>query len=224
MHHFILLNLSLVEFVMRKLFLSSFFVFFTILSQVSMASVHEDQPYNFLITKDVYKYSEIYQINSPHQETYPGSIKKSSFRIRTNYDLSNKDGWQATGITRIISLGTLYPWAKDIDIYDTRGIQIGLIDGSLATTESAKFNIYEYDDAGNYTEIGIAYANPDFSRFVILMSSNNPHPIAEMNRNFSDNTWSVSVHYPEKIDDRILRIFAGFVVDHQDKFNANSED
>jgi hypothetical protein len=212
---------------MRKLVGSWLFVLSTLLSPLAIAAsygVHEDHPYDFLITKDVYKFSEIYQINSPLKETYPGSVKKSAFRIRTNYDLSNKDGWQATGITRIISLGSVYHWAKDIDIYDTRGVQIGLIDGDLATFESAKFNIYEYDEAGKATQIGIAYANPDFSRFAILTSSTDPHPIAEMNRNFSDNTWSVSVHYPEKIDDRIVRIFAGFVIDHQDKFLSNEED
>lgn len=202
---------------MRKL-LMSIFVGFSLLSQAALASLHEAQPYNFEISKDVYKLSEIYQIMSPQQETYPGSIKKSAFRIRTNYDLSDVNGWQATGITRLISLGTIYPWATDIDIYDTRNVQIGLIDGDLATLESAKFNIYEYDDAGNSTQVGVAYANPEFTRFVILTSSDNPHPIAEFNRNYSKNKWDVAVHYPEKIDDRIVRIFAGFVVDFQDKF------
>lgn len=209
---------------MRNFFSSLLVILFVLSPYGAMASVHEDHPYDFLITKDVYKFSEVYQIKSPLKETYPGSIKKSSFRIRTNYDLSNKDGWQATGITRIISLGALYPWAVDIDIYDTRGVQIGMIDGDLATLESARFNIYEYDEAGKATAVGVAYANSAFNRFVILASSDNPHPIAELNRNFSDNTWSVSMHYPEKIDDRILRIFAGFVVDYQDKFLSPVKD
>ncbi|CAM2903599.1 Uncharacterised protein [Legionella steigerwaltii] len=211
---------------MRKLLVSCLFVLFA-MSYTTLANsygVHEDHPYDFVVTKDVYKFSEVYQIKSPQKETYPGSIKKSAFRIRTNYDLSNKDGWQATGITRIISLGSLYVWAKEIDIYDTRGVQIGFIDGNLATLESAKFTIYDYDEAGKATEIGFAYANPSFDRFVILASTNNPHPIAELNRNFSDKTWNVSVHYPEKIDDRIVRIFAGFVIDYEDKFLAPPEE
>jgi hypothetical protein len=198
--------------------LMSIFVALTMITTSAFASIHEDHPYDFVISKDVYKFSEIYQIKSPLKETYPGSVKKSAFRIRTNYDLSNVNGWQATGITRILSLGTIYPWAADIDIYDTRGVQIGLIDGNLATLESAKYNIYEYNEAGTATEIGIAYGNPDFTRFVILTASDNPHPIAEFNRNYAENTWTVSVHYPEKIDDRVVRIFAGFVVDFQDKF------
>jgi len=212
---------------MRKLFVSCMLALCAMTSPFVIANsyggVYEDHPYNFVISKDVYKLSEIYQINSPLKETYPGSVKKSAFRIRTNYDLSNKDGWQATGITRILSLGSVYPWAIDIDIYDTRGVQIGMIDGELATLESAKFTIYEYDEAGNAKAIGVAYANPSFNRFSILASSDNPHPVAELNRNFSDNTWSVAVHYPEKIDDRIIRIFAGFVVDYQDKFFETKE-
>lgn len=209
---------------MRKLIVSWLFVLSTIFYHVAVAGVHEDHPYDFVVTKDIYKFSEVYQIKSPQKETYPGSIKKSAFRIRTNYDLSNKDGWQATGITRVLSLGSLYHWAKEIDIYDTRGVQIGFIDGNLATLESAKFTIYEYDEAGKATAIGVAYANRNFDRFVILESSDSPHPIADLNRNLSNNTWSVSVHYPEIIDDRIIRIFAGFVIDHEDKFLSNADD
>lgn len=193
-------------------------------SSANSYGVHEDHPYDLVVSKDIYKLSEVYQMKSPLKETYPGSVKKSAFRIRTNYDLSNKDGWQATGITRIISVGSLYPWATDIDIYDTRGVQIGLIDGDMATLESAKFNIYEYDEQGKAIYIGSAYANPEFNRFVILSSYDNPHPIAELTRNTNEKIWNVSVHYPEKIDDRILRIFAGFVIDFENKFLAPSDD
>ncbi len=181
--------------------------------------VHEDKPYNFDIKKDVHPTSEMYRITSKLRETYPGNVKKSAFRVRTNYDLSNEHGWQATGITRIMSLGSLFSWAKDIDIYDTRRVQIGMVDGELATLESAKFSIYEYDEKGKATRVAIAYANADFKRFIVLAENTNinPVPIAELNRTDA-NTWHVSVNYPEKIDDRIIRIFAGFVVDYQNKF------
>ncbi len=207
---------------MCKSYRSCLFVLFAILSSVALAGVHEDHPYTFSISKHVYQFSEQYQIKSTLQETYPGTVKKSAFRVRTNYDLSNKDGWQATGITRVLSPGILYHWAKDIDMYDTRGVKIGLISGKLATLEAAKFSIYEYDEEGNSIEIAVAYATPDFRQFAILETAGNPHPIAELNRNFSDNTWTVSVHYPEKIDDRFVRIFAGFVIDHENKFLAQN--
>lgn len=207
---------------MRQIFSLFLLILSIVSSPVVIASnnhgIHTDHPYTFTIIKDVYRFYELYQISAPQNDIYPGTIKKSAFHIRTNYDLSDKDGWQATGITRLVSMGSLYAWATDIDIYDTRGVQIAFIDGSFATLEAAKFNLYEYDEAGAATEVGIAYANADFSRFVIFPSSGAPNPIAEMNRNIREKTWDVTVHYPELIDDRLIRIFAGFVIDYQDKF------
>jgi hypothetical protein len=209
---------------MRNLVVSSLVALFVSTSCLAHADsnygVHEEKPYQFDIKKDIHPTAEVYRINSKVRETYAGSIKKSAFRVRTNYDLSNEHGWQATGITRILSLGALFSWAKDIDIYDTRRVQIGMIDGELATFESAKFSIYTYDEEGVPTRNAIAYANADFSRFIILSEEDtniNPIPIAELNRT-EPNNWHISVNYPEKIDDRILRIFAGFVVDYQNKF------
>ena len=182
----------------------------------------ENKPYHFEITKDIYKFSEVYRIKSQLRETYLGAIKKSSFRVRTHYDLSNNQGWQATGIVRAVSLGALYSWAKDIDIYNTKGKQIGMIDGELATLESAKYSIYRYDNAGIASLVGIAYANANFTRFIIYPSnSDNLHiPIAELNRDSYKKNWVVSVHSQKEIDARIIRIFAGFVTDHQDIFLA----
>ncbi|MDF1684238.1 MAG: hypothetical protein P1U36_06230 [Legionellaceae bacterium] len=208
---------------MRNIVMSSLLALFVSSSYPAYADinygVHEENPYHFDIKKDIHPTAEVYRINSKLRETYAGSIKKSAFRIRTNYDLSNEHGWQATGITRIVSIGSLFSWAKDIDIYDTRRTQIGMIDGELATLEAAKFSIYEYSEKGEATRVAIAYANADFKRFIVLAEDTNinPVPIAELNRT-EPNNWHVSVNYPDKIDDRIIRIFAGFVVDYQDKF------
>lgn len=188
--------------------------------------IYENHPYEFLINRSTSNFSENYSIYSPPQSntsypsTYPGKIKKSAFRIRTHYDLSDRNGWQATGITRILSLGSIYPWATDIDIYDTRGVAIGLIDGNIATLESAKFDIYSYDEDGKSTLVGVALANADFTDFSIT-TPNHYLPIANLVRNVSTNTWSVTVLTPEIIDDRIIRIFAGFVINYEDVFLQN---
>jgi hypothetical protein len=187
--------------------------------------VFEDHAYEFLIKKNVSQFSESYPIVAPtagtssYQSTYPGTIKNSSFRVRTNYDLSNQQGWQATGITRMLSMGLVYPWATDIDIYDTRGTLIGMIDGSMATLESARFDLYSYDENGEATQVGVALSNADFSHFAIT-SPGNYLPIAELSRDMKYNNWRVTVTAPQIIDDRIIRIFAGFVVNYQDKFMA----
>lgn len=190
--------------------------------------VYENHPYEFLIKKVISNYSENYLIyNTPqgsrtYPSTYPGKIKKSAFRIRTNYDLSDENGWQATGITRVLSLGAIYSWATDIDIYDTRGVKIGLIYGNIATVESAKFTIYSYDEKGNATVVGVALANTDFTHFSITKPVNNL-PICDLIRNVETDNWNVSVVTPEIIDDRIVRIFAGFVIDFQNKFLTTEE-
>ena len=191
--------------------------------------IYEDHPYEFLIKKNVSRFSETYAISALRQgdttypATYPGSVKKSSFRIRTNYDLSNQEGWQATGITRLLSLGVVYPWATDIDIYDTRGVKIGLIDGSIATIEAARFDLYNYNEAGEATQVAVVLANANFTHFSVT-SPGNYLPIAELTRNKKDNIWRVTVIAPDIIDDRIIRIFAGFVVNYQDKFLAGPID
>ncbi|MGE3921261.1 MAG: hypothetical protein AB7F64_10095, partial [Gammaproteobacteria bacterium] len=73
---------------MRKLLMSCLFLLFAqfYATYANSYGVHEDHPYNFTVTKHIYKFSEIYQIKSLQRETYPGSVKKSAFRIRTNYD------------------------------------------------------------------------------------------------------------------------------------------
>lgn len=187
--------------------------------------VFENHPYEFVIKKNVSKFSESYVISQPakgmasYEPTYPGTVKKSAFRIRTNYDLSSQQGWQATGITRLLSMGVLYSWATDIDIYDTRQVKIGVIDGSIATVESARYDIYSYDEQGKATQVGVALASADFTRFSIT-TPGNYLPIAELNRDKQNNAWTVAVTAPEIIDDRIIRIFAGFVINYQDKFLA----
>jgi len=213
--------------ILKSIFLGLIFLGNSI-AMANSYGIYETHPYEFVIKKRNSKYAETYSIYAPkvgsatYPATYPGTVKKSAFRIRTHYDLSNKNGWQATGITRLLSMGIAYSWATDIDIYDTRGVKIGMIDGNIATLESAKFNIYSYDEAGHATEVGVALANADFTHFSIT-TPENYLPIADLARDVTANNWTVSVITPEIIDDRIMRIFAGFVVNFQDKFMVAEE-
>ena len=111
----------------------------------------------------------------------------------------------------------MYSWATDIDIYDTRMVKIGFIDGSIATLESARYDLYQYDENGQEKMVGIALANADFTRFTITTPINSL-PIAELVRDLNQNAWTVIVSESGVIDDRIIRIFAGFVTNYQDKF------
>lgn len=185
------------------------------------ASVHEKHPYEFEIRRDPYKFATYFQITS--KDTYIGTVKKSALRVRTHYDLSTEHGWQATGIKRICTLGAFYTWASEIDVYDTRGVRIGMIDGQLVTWENARFSLYEYDDAGNYAHVGTAFLDRDFDSFTIFPPDGNLHPIAKLERFSLASTqgvdhWRTQVYHPDRIDDRLVRIFTAFVMDHQDDF------
>lgn len=198
-----------------------FLLLFTAANATIKAAVHEDHPYEFEVRRDPYQFATFFQITS--KDSYIGSVKKSAFRLRRNYDLSNKDGWQATGIVRIITLGVIYSWASEIDIYDTEGTKIGMIDGQIVTTENAKFSLYAYDESGNYTHVGTAYLDRDFDSFTILPPDGTPHPIAKLERFIMPtgngiDYWRTQVYQPEVIDDRLVRILATFVMDHQDDF------
>ncbi|MCR9192516.1 MAG: hypothetical protein NXI01_07630 [Gammaproteobacteria bacterium] len=217
---------------MQQQLMKTFFWGLLFLSSIVMAKefgVYETHPYEFLIKKNIFQFSETYLISAPsqsdtsYQPTYRGMVKKSAFRIRTNYDLSNQNGWQATGITRLLSMGIVYPWATDIDIYDTRGVKIGFIDGSIATLESARFDLYHYDETGHSTQVGVALANADFTHFSIT-NPENYLSIAELTRDMKKNAWKITVTVPEIIDDRMIRIFAGFVINYQDQFLATPVD
>lgn len=204
-----------------KLIKSVFALFFVLSTAAATASVHEDHPYEFDIRRDPYQFATFFQINS--HDTYIGTVKKSSFRIRTNYDLSDANGWQATGIKRVLDPVVFFTWGSKIDIYDTRDEKVGVIYGALLTWEHAAFNLYEYDEKGNYICAGIAYLDRDYDSFTILFPDGGPHPIAKIERqqvsiDGAVDFWKVSVYHPERIDDRIVRIFAAFVLDYQDNF------
>ena len=214
---------------MNKKLVTIFLLGLSLLSfnvNASKTDVYETHPYELKVTKSIFNFYENYEIYSPstgsattdYSETYPGTVQKSAFRIRTNYDLSDKKGWQATGISRILSLGSLYLWATQIDIYDNNGASIGMIDGNLATIESAKFSLYRYDELGVAHEVAVAVANQDFTQFT-LTTEDSYQPIGELNRDRAAGTWSVVIDTPNVIDDRVVRIFAAFVIDYQDKFS-----
>jgi len=193
-------------------------IFACFLTMSLNASVHEALPYELKIQRKDYRFSTYFEIDS--DDTYRGSVKKSRFRVRTNYDLSNQYGWQATGICRLLTLGALYTWATEIDIYDTEGSWIGMIDGQVMTTAAARFSLYNED-----SELaGIAYLDKNCQGVTITSPDNEAYTIAKFDRIYvldKVDDWEVSVFDPTRIDDRLIRIFAAFILDHQSEFKAD---
>jgi hypothetical protein len=147
-------------------------------------------------------------------DTYRGIVKKSAFRIRTNYDLSNSDGWQATGIKRMLSLGSIFPWATEVDIYDTCWEPLGMIDGQVVSTAAARFSIY--DSKGILC--GVAFLDHSLNTYSIVYPNSEAFPIAECIRHRDAgglDWWDVVVYDSQQIDDRVIRVFAAMICDIQ---------
>ena len=178
------------------------------------------QVYEFRVIPKKYMFSTEFEIHS--KDVPVGRTKKSSFRFRTHYDLADRHGWQATGITRMLSLGSLFPWAREIDIYDTQMNQIGMICGKMITTAQAKYAIYNKEN----TLVGTAFLDYEGQGFVIQHPEMCSRIVAQFVRDFEINvkdSWNVTVYEPEQIDFRILRIFAAFAVDTQTLFDDTEE-
>jgi hypothetical protein len=175
-------------------------------------------PYHLSVQMKKYEYSTFFEIDS--EDSWRGNVKKSKFRLRDNYDLSDKNGWCATGIKRIVSLGSFFNWAAEVDIFGVNGVRLGYIEGKLLTTAKAKFYIYNRED----NLVAIAYFDIDNKGVTISPPDNETFTLARFNRIFTPDihdSWEVVVYEPEIIDSRIIRIFAAFCVDVQDSFHKD---
>jgi hypothetical protein len=210
-----------------KHYVVSFLLLFVVGASNGIAAVHEDNPYEFDISIDPSSLlSTYFKIHS--EETYKGCVKKSIFLEHVNYELYNEYGLQATGTNQLVTKDALYSWTSKVDIFDTRRVQVGSITGQISTLNDTKFDFYEHDEQGNSKLVAIAYLNRSFDNFSILSPSGENDPIARMDRycvstEGNVDFWKTEVYHPELIDDRLIRIFAAFIVDHQDNFRQEIE-
>lgn len=169
------------------------------------------------LTYDVHKqyttFSTIFDCMGEHD--FLGTVVKSSFRIRTNYDLYSVHGeYQGTGICRLITLGSVFDWAREIDIYDHNDYYIGTIDGQMATTEKAKFSIYNK----NSERVGIAYLD-SFHTFKVVDPHNENHYLVLIKKHFEgEDCWRVTVYDEDYIDLRMIKVFSAFIADRENSF------
>lgn len=174
-------------------------------------------PYSYTITESPYYFSTYFEMRGKNR--YEGRVIKEHLNFRTTYDLYDPDGrYEGQGVCQILSLGAIYPWAKDIDIYDERGARIGFIDGQFLTLTTAKYNLYhEYDGL-----VATAYLDRSSSGFTVMDAQE--RTIAFLKRNFVQgdiDSWQVVQYDPGGLDQRILKIFSAFAIDFQEYFKEN---
>lgn len=174
---------------------------------------------NYTITEKDYRFSTYFEMQS--KDSYVGTLIKKKFEVRTSYQLYDPIGnYEGVGTCRALSLGAVFAWAKEIDVYDADDNKIGMIDGQAFTAANAKYSLY--DAADNL--IGIAYLDFGSSSFVIVDPSNTKQVLGQLKRNFVQNTvdyWDVVLYNTAAIDPRILKVFSAFAIDYQEYFKED---
>lgn len=183
------------------------------------AHEHEHNSIHFDVFKKNYTFSTEFEIISKHDSHQ--NVVKSLFHVRTHYDFYDRHGQaEVQGICRFFSLGIIFTWAAEIDIYDNNGQPIGLIDGQVVTSEPAKFSLYDE----NGVKVGIAYSDQDFTGFTIYHPENNKFRLARLHRVYNEDTldhWEVSIFEPDLIPEILIKVFAVFACDTQAKFKID---
>ncbi len=183
--------------------LTLLFVFFC-------STLFSGEPISFSVIKSGYTLSTYYEFVSG--EAYLGRIIKSSIRVRTCYDLYDSKGdYEGEGICRALSVGSLYAWAREIDLYDHGGEKIGMIDGKILTLGRARFDLYNSQNR----HLCSAYFNNDGTLFTLFDTSE-----AERNLGYliGGQELDVTLFDSNTLDLRILKFFSAFIADHWEKF------
>ncbi len=179
----------------------------------------------FNVYQKDYRFSTVFEMES-HGKSQ-GTAQKSVWRwlkpLRDTYDIYSESGeLQAVGIGRIFCLGLFRPWGAEFDVYNPKGERIGVIDGQVVTTESAKFSIYNAEGV----RVGIAYMDLKNAGFSIFHPEKTSLVLAYLRRNFiADQTdhWTITVNDEAGlIDPRILKVFTAFAVDKQGYFKEDN--
>lgn len=188
---------------------------------------HHPKPIKFTIHEKAYRFSNNFEFT---QEEVPmGLVSKKRFaygHLVNHYEVYDSEGkWEATGKSRILTLGALFSWATEIDVYNGKGKRVGMIDGQVFTMASARFSIYNYDETGKWTLAGIAFMDNEKKSFSIIDPLNDKRILCVLRRVFVPNVqdhWECNVFHREAIDERTIKVFAAFAVDHQEFFRADT--
>lgn len=189
----------------------------SILSLCLFLCLAEAKPLSYSISESQYLWSTYFEMQN--KESYVGRVVKNHYNVRTVYDLyDSKNTFEAQGICQVLSLGSLYPWAKDIDVYDHQGRKIGFIDGQLLTTAAAKYGFYNACDV----LVANAFLDAQSSGFTIMTPDE--RTIARLKRNYIQDDldfWNVDIYDGDAIDVRLLKVFSGFAIDFQEFFKED---
>jgi hypothetical protein len=179
-------------------------------------------PQHFSIEKKEYDNDTQFEILS--DDVDPGIISKISSYTRVGYELYGLNGWEATGITRALSFGSLFIWAKEVDIYDKDENDewqwIGMVEGWLFPSGMSK-----YDLCNEKNEcIATAWLDNECSSYTLYAPESSTRFLGSFRRQFIDDicdSWDATIYEPEAFNPKLLRIFSAFICDTQDLFKRD---
>lgn len=176
-------------------------------------SLFGNERLQYSVIKNSYAFSTYFEFVSP--EGYEGRVTKNAISVRNYYKYYNDEGgYRGQGITRLISLGSLYKWAADIDIYDDKGKKIGVIYGKVWSTAKAKFEIYNE----NSDFVAVAYYGYNREGFSLMKPGKVERLIGYLKKAPLSDNLEVTLYDRESVDERLLKIFSAFVSDYQKSF------
>lgn len=175
-------------------------------------------PFTYTITEHPYRFSTYFDMHNA--KGYVGRVVKSHLSARTSYDLYDALGnFEGKATVQACSLGALFVWAKDIDVYDEKNEKIGFIDGEALTTASAKYSFYNQKNE----RVATAYLDYSCSGF-ILTAEKGGRTLGLFKRNFVldvTDFWDIAIYEPEAIDLRLIKAFSAFAIDYQEYFKED---
>lgn len=211
---------------MKQITVIALFMFMALTGLQATDKASNPNQVKFKINEKEYYFSNYFEFNSD-EIPFGVVVKKrfASMHLTNHYDVYDHEGkWEATGGSRLLSLGAIYSWATKIDIKDNQRKTIGMIDGELVTLASARFSIYEYDQKAGWLLKGLAFMDNEKRSFSVVDPENDKRMIASLKRILllgERDHWECNVFDTKAIDLRILKVFAAFAVDHQEYFRPD---
>ena len=137
-----------------------------------------------------------------------------------HYDFFDHEGeLQVQGVTRAISLGLLFSWGMEIDLYDSDSRYVGKIEGQYWTESKAKFLFYGPD---RYLR-GIAYFDGEDPCLSIVYPDDESDILAELTGSAigSKSVWTVKIGSSlSTVEEGLLKVFSAFVGDYSARFDV----
>lgn len=151
----------------------------------------------------------VYRILSAGNQVM-GTLETPFFALDSIFRVFNGQKLEAQGIAPFLSVGTLIPSMRTIDVRDPIEALIGRIIGQFWTEAKGKFTFFNAQDK----QVATAYIDWSQSRADLMRNEEDRTPFAVFERvTQADQTykWKVNVLEDSKVDKRMLKVFSAFL-------------